>query len=151
VAFIEHEVLQDPCERYPRIAGAFWRETLIDAAIFGEWIVNIGQREAYARACHLLCEMMTRMKAVGLAQDQSCAFPGAQGELDDAIGISHVYADRTLQEIRAAGLMRLSNKVLTVLDWEGLKRVGEFDPTYLHQPNGQRAAADPGSERGAAS
>jgi CRP-like cAMP-binding protein len=116
VAFIQHEVLQDLCERHPRIAGAFWRETLIDAAIFREWIVNIGQREAYARACHLLCEMMTRMRAVGLAQDQSCAFPATQGELGDAIGVSHVHANRMLQEFRAAGLMRLSKKVLTVLD-----------------------------------
>jgi hypothetical protein len=29
-------------------------------------------------------------------------------------------------------LIRLQGARLTVLDWEALKEVGEFDPTYLH-------------------
>jgi len=35
--------------QHPHIADAFWRETLIDAAIFREWIVNLGSRDAYSR------------------------------------------------------------------------------------------------------
>jgi hypothetical protein len=30
--------------------------------------------------------------------------------------------------------------VLTVLDWEGLKLTGEFDPSYLHQDREHLAA-----------
>ena len=48
------------------------------------------------------------------------------------MGISTVHVNRTLQELRARGLIRLQGARLTVLDWEGLKEVGEFDPTYLH-------------------
>jgi DNA-binding transcriptional regulator LsrR (DeoR family) len=55
-----------------------------------------------------------------------------QAELGDALGISTVHVNRTLQELRAAGLIRLQGARLTVLDWEALKEVGEFDPTYLH-------------------
>src|SRR5919112_6686842 len=33
VGIITHDALRDICERYPRITAAFWRETLIDAAI----------------------------------------------------------------------------------------------------------------------
>src|SRR3712207_8494002 len=33
VGFITHEALRDICNRHPRIMGAFWRETLIDAAV----------------------------------------------------------------------------------------------------------------------
>jgi CRP-like cAMP-binding protein len=36
VGFITHDDLRAICERYPRITAAFWRETLIDAAIFRE-------------------------------------------------------------------------------------------------------------------
>src|SRR5215211_5652123 len=43
VGFIQHEVLQELCDRHPRIARAFWRETLIDASIFREWTVNVGK------------------------------------------------------------------------------------------------------------
>jgi CRP-like cAMP-binding protein len=38
VGFITHEALRDICMRYPRITSAFWRETLIDAAVFREWV-----------------------------------------------------------------------------------------------------------------
>jgi CRP-like cAMP-binding protein len=49
VGFITHEDLRDLCDRYPRITAAFWRETLIEAAIFREWLLNVGQRQAYSR------------------------------------------------------------------------------------------------------
>ncbi len=140
VGFITHSDLTDLCARQPRLAGVLWRETLIDAVIFREWVINIGQREAYPRACHLLCEMMTRMRAVGLAQDHTCEFPITQSELGDAMGITNVHANRTLQEIRAAGLISLKGSTLTALDWEGLKKAGEFDDAYLHLENDRAAA-----------
>ena len=122
------------------LEGFAWRETLIDGAIFREWMINIGRREAYPRACHLLCEMMTRMRAVGLAEDHTCELPVTQGELADALSITNVHANRVLQEIRKDKLISLTKKTLKVLDWEGLTRAGEFDPTYLHLENSQPAA-----------
>ena len=70
VGFIQHEDLRRVCERYPRIAAAFWRETLVDASIFREWLLNIGRREAYTRMAHLLCEFRVKLKAVGLDRGQ---------------------------------------------------------------------------------
>jgi CRP-like cAMP-binding protein len=140
VGFVTHEAIDDLCGRYPRIAGALWRDTLIDAAIFREWMINIGRREAFARAAHLFCEMLTRMRAIGLAQDHSCQLPISQGELGDALGISHVHANRTIQDLRKAGLISLKGSTFKALDWEGLKTAGEFDPTYLHLENDQVAA-----------
>jgi CRP-like cAMP-binding protein len=132
VGFIQHETLRELCRRHTRIGEALWRETLIDASIFREWMLNIGRREAYSRLAHLLCEMVTRMRAVGLVDDQTCELPITQGELADATGISTVHVNRTLQELRGAGLITLRAGALTVNDWDGLKRAGEFDPTYLH-------------------
>ena len=37
-----------------------------------------------------------------------------------------------MQELRGAGLIKLTKETLKVLDWDGLKRAGDFDPTYLH-------------------
>src|SRR5436305_6616857 len=48
VAFIPHAALARLIEQNPRIAGAFWRDTLVDAALFREWIVNLGSRDAYS-------------------------------------------------------------------------------------------------------
>jgi CRP-like cAMP-binding protein len=82
IGFISHEVLRDICERYPRLASAFWRETLIDGAIFREWVLNVGQRDAYQRMAHVLCELLTRLRAVDLAEDYSCDLPITQSEFD---------------------------------------------------------------------
>ena len=132
VAFVRHEVINEVCERHYRLARAFWRQTLIDAAIFREWVVNVGRREALNALAHVMCEFVLRMRVMGLADGEECELPMTQAELGDALGISTVHVNRTLQELRAAGLIRLQGARLTVLDWEGLKAMGEFDPTYLH-------------------
>jgi CRP-like cAMP-binding protein len=132
IGFMQHETARDLCERFPRIGSAFWRETLIQAAVFREWVTNVGRREAYGRIAHLLCEMVVRMRAVGLVENYTCELPMTQNELADATGMSTVHVNRTLQELRADRLITLKGASLTVLDWEGLKQAGDFDPTYLH-------------------
>jgi CRP-like cAMP-binding protein len=140
MGFITHEALWDLCKRYPRIASAFWRETLIDASIFREWVMNIGQREAYNRMAHVLCELVTRLRAVGLVEDHSCNLPITQGEFADALGVTTVHVNRVLQAMRADGLIELNGDRLFVPDWNRLKEVGEFNPTYLHLEADQAAA-----------
>jgi CRP-like cAMP-binding protein len=132
VGLIRHEAINRVCERHYRLARVLWRQTLIDAAIFREWVVNVGRREALNALAHVLCELVIRMRTMGLSDGDECELPMTQAELGDAMGISTVHVNRTLQELRAAGLIRLKGARLTVLDWERLKEVGEFDPTYLH-------------------
>jgi CRP-like cAMP-binding protein len=132
VGFIQHEALHDLCDRHPRLARALWRETLIDAAIFREWTVNLGRREGYARVAHILCELMVRLKAVGLAKDHTCEIPITQIEFADAAGLSNVHVNRVLQELRRDGLIVFKGSTLSVPDWDKLSRAGEFDTTYLH-------------------
>src|SRR5206468_3473376 len=53
---------------------AFWRDTLVDAAVFREWIVNFGSRDAYSRIAHLVCEVFLKLRAVGLTKANSFEF-----------------------------------------------------------------------------
>ncbi|WP_315986470.1 Crp/Fnr family transcriptional regulator [Microvirga sp. Mcv34] len=140
LAFISHRSLRSLFQQHPRLSEVFWRETLIDAAIFREWVVNVGRRPAPARMAHLLCELFLRHKAVGLVTDHAFEFPITQSEMADALGLSNVHVNRTLQELRARGLIGEQGHLLKILDWEGLKQAGEFDPTYLHQEPGDEAA-----------
>jgi len=132
VAFVLHEAVRGICDRYPRIAAAFWRCTLVEAAISREWITNIGQRAAYSRLAHLCCELFVRSQAVGLARGNVISFPITQAELADAVGLSGVHVNRSLQAMRASKLIELGKGELKVLDWRGLQDMGDFDPTYLH-------------------
>ena len=81
---------------------------------------------------HLLCELYVRLKAVGLANGHGYEMPLTQAELGDALGLSTVHVNRTLQDLRGEGLITLQGGSVAVLDWEGLRKAGEFDPTYLH-------------------
>jgi len=85
VGFVPHDTLRALCHTYPRLGDAFWRTTRIDGALAREWLLNIGQREAYPRLAHLFCELITRLKAVGLAHGRSCALPLSQAVLADAM------------------------------------------------------------------
>lgn len=60
---------------------ALWRETLVDVAIFREWIVNMWVRPAAARMAHLLAELRQQMAAVGLSNGEEFEFPVTQSEL----------------------------------------------------------------------
>jgi len=140
VGFVTHADLHDLCTGYPRIAAALWRGTLIDASIFREWMINVGRREGARRMAHLLCELLVRLKAVGLVEDHACDLPITQTEFADALGFTTVHVNRIIQQLRNEGLIELKGERLFIPDWERLKWAGEFDATYLHLENEKAAA-----------
>lgn len=133
VAPIAHETLLDWILHHPGLGRMLWQDTLVDAAVFREWVVNVGRRSAYARTAHLLCEMAMRLQAVGLAKEGAFSLPVTAVELADATGLSVVHVNRVLQELRAKRLVESRGKSLAVLDWDGLRHAASFDPDYLHQ------------------
>ena len=140
VGFIQHDDLRRMCERYPRITSALWRETLVDASIFREWVLNVGRRDAFSRMAHLLCELRVKLKAVDLAKNDTFDLPFTQVELADAIGASNVHVNRVLKDLRAKGLIQSEGTRLTIPDWEKLKEAAGFDPLYLHLEKQEAAA-----------
>lgn len=139
LGFIQHEHLRELMRRHPRIGDVFWRDTLIDAAVFREWMVGLGARSAYSRVARFFCEMVVKHRAVGLTTDHSIDLPLTQGELGDAAGISTVHVNRVVQELREHQLISWFGHKMAVLDWEGLKEAAAFDPTYLHLRNSEAA------------
>ena len=132
LAFIRHEDLRALIRNQPRLGDLFWRDTLIDAAVFRQWMVGMGRRTAEGQLAHLLCELLVRMRSVGLIEDHAFELPLTQAELGDALGLSTVHVNRVLQDLRRDGLIALRGAFVIVQDWARLKKTGEFDPTYLH-------------------
>ena len=81
---------------------------------------------------HLFCEMYVRLDSVGDTQDRSFRFPITQGDLADALGMSIVHANRTLQNLRAESMLSFNNGRAEILDWDRLAHLAQFDPAYLH-------------------
>lgn len=131
VATIPRHTFLDLVATQPHIAQAIWREVLVDASIAHEWLANVGQRPAYHRIAHLICEMRVRFEAAGIATGPRFAWPITQGHMAEATGLSSVHVNRVLQQLRADRLITLALGVLTIHDWAALQRVGDFTPDYL--------------------
>lgn len=114
------------------VAEALLCESLAEASIQREWAINLGRRDALERVAHLICEVFERLRVVGLVDGNSFTFPITQVDLADATGLSTVHLNRTLQELRASGLITLRDRHLTIHDFQALSNAALFNPKYLH-------------------
>jgi CRP-like cAMP-binding protein len=132
VAVIPRQALLDLAELSSGVQTSMWMDTLIDSSVFREWVVNVGRRDSRARIAHLLCELALRLKVSGEGENGTFEFPITQEQLADATGLTPVHTNRTLQSLRKDALIQLTSRSLTVMDWERLREVGDFDELYLH-------------------
>lgn len=132
VAELSRDDVEQLTTSHPRITQALWWQELVTTAVQREWTLNVGQRSAFERVAHLLTEMFLRLECVGLTQGNSCDFPLTQTDLADATGLTAVHVNRTLQELRRAGLIVLQNRTLVIPDRDALKRAAMFNSNYLH-------------------
>jgi CRP-like cAMP-binding protein len=133
LGFIKHETLQKLHRRRPNVAEMFWRDTLIDSAMFREWIVNVGQRPAPARLAHVMIELRERLKVIGRADGNRFDMPLTQEQIGEALGITAVHANRVIKQLRQDGIVDLHRGRVTVLDEGKFQELADFDNRYLHQ------------------
>lgn len=132
IALVPHDALRGITETHPHLGRMLWFSTLLDAAIHREKILSIGRRSAVARIAHILCELMVRLRLVGLADETGYALPLTQADLADVTGLTSVHVNRMLKKLRDEKLLTFRGGKVAIEDWEGLQRLAEFDPTYLH-------------------
>ena len=133
VGLIAHEHLLRLIADRPNLTAALWRETLIDAARFREWVFNIGLKPAKQRLACFFVEQHQRLGAIGMTSNGRFELPMMQGDLSDALGLSSVHLNRVLSALRREGYLEFKNHVAHIRDLGGLMRLAEFDEIYLHQ------------------
>ena len=133
IASVPKGPLIDLMGQWPNIQRAIWLDSLLDSSIFREWVVNVGRRNARERIAHLLCELAARLRAANPSGDGvNYDFPLTQEQIADCTGLTAVHTNRTLQGLRRDGLINLSSSRLTILDWDRLAEIGDFNERYLH-------------------
>jgi CRP-like cAMP-binding protein len=132
VAMFPHDALRGITETHPHLGRMLWFSTLLDAAIHREKILSIGRRSALARIAHIFCELLVRLRIVGLAEDGGYELPLTQADLADVTGLTSVHVNRMLKKLRDENLLTFRGGTVTIGDWDRLQRVAEFDPAYLH-------------------
>ncbi|SFV27973.1 cAMP-binding domain of CRP or a regulatory subunit of cAMP-dependent protein kinases [Devosia crocina] len=143
VARLAHADVKAVIEERPRLGSLLWRDTLIDAAAFRAWMLMLGAAEALERMAHLFCEAYTRASMAGLNEGNTFRLPLTQTDLSDILGISLVHANRTLQDLRSRGLMDFDQQVVTIIHWDHLRALAQFDPSYLHYLDSRVGRIDP--------
>ncbi|HEX2558791.1 Crp/Fnr family transcriptional regulator [Phenylobacterium sp.] len=140
---IPYPALEAAMQR-PSLRAAFARLAGAEANMLAERLVSLGRRAALERMAHFFCEIVARMDAVGLGANGRYDMPLTQADLADALGLSVVHVNRTLQQLRATGAISFRSQRLSVHDHDALRAMAEFHPSYLHlegrQPAQQRAA-----------
>jgi len=131
VASLPRELIERLAQDHPGLSLALWRAALLDEVILREWLIGFGCRTSPQRIAHLLCEILARLQAVGLAGDNSFDFPVTQTELGETVGLTVVHVNRIVQRLRKDGLITLKGRRLTIHDPDRLKKLARFRPAYL--------------------
>ena len=116
----------------PALARAVWMATMADEGTLREWLVNLGSRPAEERVAHLLCELLFRLRVVGMSVGDSYELPLTQNEIADTMGLSAVHVNRVIQRLRKEKLITLKEHSLVILDIARLTSFAGFTPNYLH-------------------
>jgi CRP-like cAMP-binding protein len=75
--------------------------------------------------------MGLRMEAAGLGERTGYELPITQTQLADALGITSVHVNRTLQALRRDRIVRTEQRRIYIDDWGRLSDLAEFDPEFL--------------------
>jgi CRP-like cAMP-binding protein len=132
VAMIPVQAIREIAFDFPAIGMAMWYETLVEASIFREWILNVGRRDAFTAIAHLLCEFALRMEVAELGEPAKYELPFTQEQLADAVSLTAVHVNRTLMRLEEEGHIRRSKRTIQIDNWQNLAKVADFEPRYLH-------------------
>lgn len=132
VAWVSKEDMRHLLRERPAVGKAVWRSALVDASIFREWVLNVGRRDALSRVAHMLCEFAARRDAAGLGPPDHFELPMTQEQIADATGLTAVHVNRMFQALSVRGLITRERRDVRIIDWDGMRRLADFDPAYLH-------------------
>jgi CRP-like cAMP-binding protein len=118
-------------ERTPSLSKALFWSAVRDAAILGEHLIDAARRSAYERVSHLLLELLVRLKRARVTNDMSFNMELTQELIGDALGLTTVHVNHTLRLLREDKLIAIDGKTVTILDFEALSLLSDFENSYL--------------------
>ena len=110
------------------LALACARAAGLEQAQMFDHLMRLGRQTALERTVHLFLELRQRLAAVGLADAARFPLPLTQEVLADALGLSIVHVNRTLQHLRRDGMIEMKSGWVELLDPQGLAQRTDFRP-----------------------
>jgi CRP-like cAMP-binding protein len=115
------------------LTAACARSAWLDEAALLDQIVRLGRLTALERMAHLLLELYSRLNRVGLTHGRRFSLPITQEVLADALGLSIVHVNRTLQQLRRDRLIEMRAGYVELLQVDTLKLISSYHEILPHQ------------------
>ncbi|WNO52870.1 Crp/Fnr family transcriptional regulator [Stakelama saccharophila] len=134
-------VAEAPCEQLlpddSSLPAAYVASSSIDEFYLQSHITRLGRLTAYERCADFLLEIGERMSLAGLTEKNSFRMPLTQECLADALGLTSVHINRTLQALRKDGVISACGGRVTLHDPSALAHLVD----HRRAPNIRRRAA----------
>jgi CRP/FNR family transcriptional regulator, anaerobic regulatory protein len=88
-------------------------------------LADIGRRSATGRLAQLLTELEGRLRHRQLSKNGTFGFPVRQEHLADALGLTTVYVNRTLDRLRKEGVIAFDRRSMTIRDPRRLHEIAD--------------------------
>lgn len=103
-----------------------WHMLVREEARLLDQVTRLGRQPALERMVHLLLEFHARLAEVGKTDGTSFHLPLSQEVLSDALGLSVVHTNRTLQQLRREHLIESRGGYLILCDPERMAAIAGY-------------------------
>ena len=128
---IPFDMIDEVLEQAPQLSKTLLWSAICEAARLAEHVTDAGRRSAYERLSHFFLEFFVRSKLAGLTKGMSFHAPLTQELIGDALGLTTIHVNRTLRCLREDKLIAVDGKQVTILDFEALSLLSDFENSYL--------------------
>ena len=120
--------LRDILFKHPVLLDKLSRAWIEEKTRADQLIVDLGRRTADERIARLILSLVERLLKRDMVHGDplELEFPLRQHHIADATGLTPVHVSKVLSEFRRAGLIKLSERSLTILDQPGFRRVANM-------------------------
>jgi len=118
-----------------------WHMIAREEACLLDQVVRLGRQSAHERLLHLLLELHARLREVGKTDGPAFHLPLSQEVLSDALGLSVVHTNRTLQQLRREQLIETHGSHLILSDPERMAEIARYRPSRFEPPQAEAQAS----------
>lgn len=105
-------------------------ESLVD-----DNLVTVGARSATEKIAALIIELYRRADRLGMVNDSTLLFPLNQQHIADALGLSLVHTNKTVNKLKRLGMFEMAHGLLTLKNPRVLARIAQaFDADFVPRP-----------------
>ncbi len=118
--------LKENLFKHPEFLEKFAKTWIEERTQADQLALDLGRRTADERIARLILNLMEKLAKCGMTNDQTMEFPLRQRHIADATGLTPVHVSKVLGEFQRAGMIKISNRSLTITNATELRRSADW-------------------------